>query len=46
MAAYSKRLIWRGTVEGNVSDPARIEKEVTKGIHKIMKDYPVKPLKG
>ncbi|WP_420148682.1 DUF4136 domain-containing protein [Spirosoma sp.] len=44
--AQTKQLIWRGSIEGNVSDPKRLEKEVDKGIHKIMKDYPVKPLKS
>ncbi|MFD2569698.1 DUF4136 domain-containing protein [Spirosoma soli] len=39
--AHTKQLIWRGSVEGDVSNPKRIEKEVAKGIHKVMKDYPV-----
>lgn len=43
--AHTKQLIWRGAVEGNVSDPARLEKEVAKGIHKMMKEYPTKDLK-
>ncbi|KAA9347041.1 DUF4136 domain-containing protein [Larkinella humicola] len=40
--AHSKQLIWRGTIAGAVDNPAHIEKEVSKGIHKIMKEYPVK----
>lgn len=39
--AHTKQLIWRGSIEGDVSNPNRIEKEVARGIHKIMNDYPV-----
>ena len=40
--AKTRQLIWRGVIEGDVSNPNRIEKEVTKGVEKIMKDDPVK----
>jgi len=44
--ARTKQLIWRGSAEGNVSDPNRLEKEISRGIHKIMKEYPVKAERG
>ena len=44
--AHTRQLIWRGVIEGNVSDPARLEKDVARGIHKVMKDYPVRPQNG
>ncbi|GAB3260631.1 DUF4136 domain-containing protein [Larkinella harenae] len=40
--AHTKQLIWRGVIAGAVDSPSRIEKEVAKGIHKIMREYPVK----
>lgn len=40
----SKNLIWTGTAEGDIYDPAVIEKDLHPAVHSILKQYPVKPL--
>lgn len=42
MDAHSAKLLWRGAVQGVVDNPNRLERQVARGVHKMMKDYPVK----
>ncbi len=39
----SNELIWRGSVEGDVDNVNRLQKQVDKAVQAIMKKYPVKP---
>ncbi|MDJ1495505.1 DUF4136 domain-containing protein [Cytophagaceae bacterium DM2B3-1] len=39
--ASTKELIWRGSASGVIDTPKRLEKQITKGVTKIMKHYPV-----
>lgn len=40
--AHTKQLLWRGTVQGVVDSPKRLERQIARGVRKIMKEYPVK----
>lgn len=40
--ARTRKLLWRGAVQGVVDSPKRLERQVARGVRKIMKDYPVK----
>ncbi len=40
----SKKLIWTGTAEGDIYDPAVIEKDLHPAVHSILEKYPVRPL--
>ncbi|GAB3502360.1 DUF4136 domain-containing protein [Spirosoma knui] len=40
--ARTNKLLWRGAVQGVVDNPKRLERQVARGVRKIMKDYPVK----
>lgn len=40
----SRKLIWTGTAEGDIYDPAVIERDIHPAAHSILDDYPVKPL--
>lgn len=42
--AKSKQLVWRGLIEGAIDNPTRIEREITRGVQKIMKEYPIKAI--
>ena len=42
----TKKLIWQGTLEDTVNEkPKKREKSIPKNVAKLMKNYPVKPLK-
>jgi hypothetical protein len=36
-------VVWRGTVSGNVDNVANLQKQISKGVHAILKKYPVQP---
>jgi len=36
----TKQLVWRGSVDGNVDNIARLQKQIQKGVQAIMKKYP------
>lgn len=38
-----KKMIWSGSAEGDIYDPAYIQNDVHPAIHRIMKQFPVKP---
>jgi hypothetical protein len=38
--ARTKQLVWRGSAEGVVDNPNGLEREIARGVHKIMKQYP------
>lgn len=38
----TKGLVWRGAVEGDVDNIARLQKKIQKGVEAIMKQYPAK----
>jgi len=40
--AHSHQLVWRGVIQGAVDQASRLEKQVAKGIHKVMRDFPVR----
>lgn len=40
--ARTNQLVWRGAVQGVVDRPNRLERQVARGVHKLMKEYPVK----
>ncbi len=40
--ARTKKLLWRGAIQGAVDNPNRLDRQVARGVRKIMKDYPVK----
>ncbi|RIV22354.1 DUF4136 domain-containing protein [Fibrisoma montanum] len=40
--ARTNQLLWRGTAQGVVDNPKRLERQIARGVRKIMKDYPVK----
>lgn len=40
--AKTKQLVWRGAIQGVIDNPNRLERQVARGVRKIMKDYPVK----
>lgn len=40
--ARTKKLLWRGAIQGVVDNPNRLDRQVARGVRKIMKDYPVK----
>ena len=39
----TNELIWRGSIEGDVDNVNRLQKQVDKAVQAIMKKYPVKP---
>ncbi|MFD2573414.1 DUF4136 domain-containing protein [Spirosoma soli] len=40
--ARTKQLLWRGSAQGVVDSPKRLDRQIARGVRKIMKDYPVK----
>jgi hypothetical protein len=38
-----KKLVWTGSAEGNIYDPAYIEEDIHPAVQKIMKSLPIKP---
>jgi len=40
----NKKLIWTGTAEGDIYDPGMINKDLHPAVHRILDEYPVKPL--
>ncbi|WP_394772576.1 DUF4136 domain-containing protein [Mucilaginibacter sp.] len=40
----TKKLVWRGTAEGDIYDPSNINQDLHPAIHRILGEYPVKPL--
>lgn len=40
----ANKLIWTGTAEGDIYDPAMISKDLHPAVHNILQQYPVKPL--
>lgn len=40
--AKSNQLVWRGAIQGVVDNPNRLDRQIARGVRKIMKDYPVK----
>ncbi|QEM07116.1 DUF4136 domain-containing protein [Mucilaginibacter rubeus] len=38
------KLIWRGTAEGDIYDPSFISQDLHPAVHRILAEYPVKPL--
>ncbi|MBI2268775.1 MAG: DUF4136 domain-containing protein [Bacteroidetes bacterium] len=40
-----KKLVWTGSAEGDIYDPAYIMEEVHPAVHSIMKSFPIEPLK-
>jgi hypothetical protein len=41
--AKTNEVVWRGTVSGNVDNVAKLQKQISKGVHAILKKYPVQP---
>jgi hypothetical protein len=39
----TKQLVWRGAVDGDVENVARLQKRIQKGVEAIMKKYPARP---
>jgi hypothetical protein len=40
----NKKLIWSGTAQKDIYDPAYVKKDIHPAVDKIMKEYPVKPI--
>jgi hypothetical protein len=40
----SNKLIWSGTAQKDIYDPAYVKKDIHPAVDKIMKEYPVKPI--
>ncbi len=40
--ANTHKLLWRGAVQGVVDNLNRLNRQVARGVHKLMKEYPVK----
>lgn len=40
----SKKLIWTGTAEGDIYDPSLISRDLHPAVHRIIAQYPVKPI--
>jgi hypothetical protein len=40
----TNKLIWSGTAQKDIYDPAYIKKDIHPAVDKIMKEYPVKPI--
>ena len=38
---HTNHLVWRGIAQGALNGPRGLEREIAKGIHKMMKRYPV-----
>lgn len=44
--ARSRQLVWTGTAQGDVYDPAYLNKDIHPAVHSIISNYPVNPLAG
>ena len=40
----SKKLIWTGTAEGDIYDPGMVNRDLHPAVHRILDQYPMKPL--
>lgn len=40
--AKSGRIIWQKAISGDVTNPNRLDKQIDKGVKKLMKDFPVR----
>jgi hypothetical protein len=41
--AKTKELVWRGSVDGDIENMNRLQKQIDKGVQAVLKKYPVKP---
>lgn len=40
----ANKLVWSGTAEGDIYDPSQISSDLHPAVHRILDEYPVKPL--
>jgi len=40
----TKKIVWSGTAKGNIYDPAEIDLDLHPAVHRLLNEYPVKPL--
>lgn len=40
----ANKLVWSGTAEGDIYDPSQIRSDLHPAVHRILDEYPVKPL--
>lgn len=40
----TKKVVWRGTAEGDIDDPSQISKDLHPAVHGIIDEYPVKSI--
>ncbi len=40
----TNKIVWRGTAEGDINDPANINMDLHPAVHSIIEQYPVKPI--
>ena len=42
MDARTHSVVWRGSIDGDVTNTRKLDKRIDKGVHTIMQEFPIK----